>query len=162
MLKDFVPLNLGFQSFSRQQLIQNSSKMARELYLNGENNKVILVADGTYIYFNKSMNFSLERETYSVHKNRNIIKPMVIVTTNGTFVEIFGPHEATKNDAEMLKFIFTKNGPFQQLNSGDIWLLDRGFKDCVDFLKEKGFVPLLPFGVNRNSKQNQLLTNQDL
>lgn len=33
------------------------------------------------------------------------IKPMVIVTTNGRFVEIFGPYKANNNDASILKSI---------------------------------------------------------
>lgn len=89
---DFLPLHLGIQNFTRVFLIKNNSKMAEKLYLGDLNNKVILVADATYIYFNKSQNYSLQRDTYSDQKKRNFIKPMVLVTTNGLIVDIYLDH----------------------------------------------------------------------
>lgn len=65
MLDDFVPVNLGFEYFDRQKIIENTSQMARMLY--GED-KAIIVADATYIYYNKSGNFKLQRITYNDQK----------------------------------------------------------------------------------------------
>lgn len=99
MLQDFVPLDLGFACFTRQNLLENSSQMANQFY--GGEEKVILVADGTYIFCQKSKNYELQRLTYSDQKKRNFVKPMVILTTNGTFVDILGPYQASKNDASI-------------------------------------------------------------
>lgn len=75
--------------------------MARDLYCDGNHDTLISVADGTYIYCNKSGNFDFQRKTYSKQKLRNFIKSMVVVTTDG-YVDVLGPFEATENDAKIM------------------------------------------------------------
>lgn len=103
---DFVPNNLGLHAMSRDILLESVTNTANTLYLDGEKNQAVLIADGTYIFCNKTMNFSKQRECYSGHKRRHLFKPMVLVTTTGRFVEIYGPYKATENDAKILSSIF--------------------------------------------------------
>lgn len=158
LLLDFVPLYLGFQNLTRQDLLQNATVMARQLY--DQNNRVILIADATYIFYEKSGNYNAQRDTYSDQKKRNFVKPMVITTTNGLFVDIFGPFEATKNDAKIIQYVFEHYGPFMQLEAGDIFLLDRGFADSTDFLKSIGFVVKMPEFILKSDKTSQLTTSK--
>lgn len=162
LLNDFVPLELGFANLNRESLLENSTTMARELYCQGNEQKVIIVADGTYIYCNKSQNYDHQRNTYSDQKKRNFIKPMVFVTTNGRFVEIFGPYEATKNDASIMHSVFEKHDSdiMRCMQQGDIFLLDRGFRDCGNFLENKGFVVKMPEFITKTDKSGQLTTEK--
>lgn len=162
LLKDFVPANLGFDCFDRATLIQNTSQMAKILY---GAEKVILVADATYIYINKSGNFKLQRITYNDQKKRNFIKPMIFVTTNGTFVDIFGAYKATQNDAKIMIDVFRTEGTkiMEKLKENDVFLVDRGFRDCVQMLKEKKFDVKMPELIQNDAvgrKTGQLTTKK--
>jgi hypothetical protein len=93
---------------------------------------------GTYCYIQKSFNNEFQRKSYSVQKGRHLVKPFVICTTDGHIVDIYGLFEATKNDATILLDILKKD---QNLNTllkkDDIFILDRGFRDCVKDLENK-------------------------
>ena len=43
----------------------------------------VLVMDGTYMYIQKSGNYSLQRQTFSGHKHRPLVKPKMLVGTDG-------------------------------------------------------------------------------
>lgn len=155
---DFVPLHLGLENLTRQVLLQNSSKMAHVLY--DPDDHIILVADATYVFYVKSGNYEVQRATYNDQKKRNFVKPMVITTSNGFFVDIFGPYKATTNDASILKHVFQNFGPFSQLQPGDIFLLDRGFRDCKEFLETNGFDARMPDFIQKKDKTTQLTTSK--
>lgn len=160
---DFVPKNLGFNSIQREALIRSVSNMAKELYLKNKNNKAVIILDGTYVYCNKTQNYSKQRELYSTHKCRNLFKPMVFVTTTGQFIEVFGPFKALDNDATITKTIFDKYlGPINaKLEPGDVFLLDRGFRDVAKHLTDKGYDIKMPeFIEKKKLGQNQLTTAQ--
>lgn len=160
LLLDFVPSHLDFENITRQKLVENSSEMAHQLYNPG--NHVILIADASYIFYEKSDNhdtaIKIQRDTYSDQKKRNFVKPMNIVTSNGFFVDTFGPFKAKTNDAAILRYVFDRFGPFPQLETNDIFLLDRGFRDCEDFLKSKGFIVKMPEFIEKKDKTSQLST----
>ena len=50
----------------------------------------LIIADVTY------------RETYSGQKKRNRIKPFLVCASDGTIIDIYGPINATVNDAKIL------------------------------------------------------------
>ena len=54
----------------------------------------ILILDGTYIYCQKSANNVLQWRTYSMHKGRPLLKPLLVVTTTGYIVSCLGPYLA--------------------------------------------------------------------
>jgi hypothetical protein len=81
LIKDFVPKHLGFQHMDRNTVLaQHQSVIATEL-LTDSPNQVVLIADGTYIYCEKSSNNEFQRRTYSSHKHRHLVKPMIITTS---------------------------------------------------------------------------------
>lgn len=41
------------------------------------------VADGTYIYTQKSSNYRFQRRSFSIHKGRPLVKLMILVSTTG-------------------------------------------------------------------------------
>ncbi|MFO0003396.1 MAG: transposase family protein [bacterium] len=56
---------------------------------------LVLIADGTYLYCEKSLNNQLQRKTYSGQKKRHLIKPFIIITSDGYIVDVFGLYPAT-------------------------------------------------------------------
>ena len=97
-----------------------------------------LIADGTYLYCEKSLNNKVQRKTYSGQKKRHLIKPFIIVTSDGHIVDVFGPYAATYNDAKIIENIFEKKDDFKKLiHPGDLLILDRGFRDIVKQLEKK-------------------------
>lgn len=103
---DFVPKFLGFANLGRERLLQNTTECARLLHGKNNPDTLITIWDGTYIYCQKSANQAFQKETFSGQKNRNFLRPMVCVTTNGYIIDIFGPFEATSNDAKCMITIF--------------------------------------------------------
>ena len=81
--------------------------------------------------FEKSSNNAFQRKSWSVHKGRHLVKPFVICATDGEIVDIYGLFEANKNDATILSSILKENIDLRELlTENDIFLLDRGFRDC--------------------------------
>lgn len=156
LLLDFVPLHLGFENVTRQTILENSTEMVEQLF--DQRNRLILIADASYIFYEKSGNYEIQRNTYSDQKRRNFIKPMIITTPNGYYIDVFGPYKANTNDASILKHVFDNFGPFQQLEANDIFILDRGFIDCKDFLEAKGFEVKMPEFITKTDKTSQLTT----
>lgn len=52
------------------------------------------VFDGTYIYIQMSSDYVFQRRSYSTHKSRSLLKPMVIVGTDGYILDVIGPYFA--------------------------------------------------------------------
>ena len=116
--------------------------LAQTLFNDVEKNQHILVLDGTYIYKANSNNFHFQRRSYSIHKGRPLIKPIVIVTTTGYFVSIFGPYIADNknNEASILQHIIKTNAKDIRswLSEDDIFIVDRGFRDALPLLEDLG------------------------
>ena len=55
------------------------------------------------------MKFTFQRKTYSMHKGRPLVKPMVIVSTSGYYISVLGPYLARNNDASILNHIMKTN-----------------------------------------------------
>lgn len=81
LMKDFVPAHLGFRHISRETVLKHHQTTMANVLLTDTNHQVVVVMDGTYLYIQKSGHNELQRRTYSVHKHRHLIKPMVITTT---------------------------------------------------------------------------------
>ena len=158
LLINFVPENLGFHHISRDQIINDHTRpLAQTLFRSVEKTQVILVLDGTYIYVNKSNNFHFQRRSYSMHKGRPLIKPMVIVSTTGYFVSILGPYLADRknNDASILTHIINSNAESIRswLSEDDIFIVDRGFRDALPLLADLGIQAEMPKFLMAGQKQ---------
>lgn len=148
-----LPLRFGIKSCIRQDLIVNHTTIiANELC--GTNDTLIVICDGTYASHQKSKNNNYQRKSYSGQKKKHLCKPFTICATDGFVIDMLGPYTANENDASILRKIM--DDPSTGLSSlmcpGDIFVLDRGFRDIVPYLETKGFKVLMP-ALKGNRKQ---------
>jgi hypothetical protein len=85
-MRSFVPLYLGFESITREQIIKDHTRPLAKTLLGGDDDGLILVLDGTYIYIFQKATISPFKEDRSLHKSRPLVKPMVVVITTGQSV----------------------------------------------------------------------------
>ncbi|XP_045216033.2 uncharacterized protein LOC123566193 [Mercenaria mercenaria] len=156
-MRGFVPLYLGIESLTREDIINNHTRPLAKSLFNANNGQLILVLDGTYVYIQKSNNFSFQRRTYSMHKGRPLVKPMVIVTTTGYFVTIMGPYfaDSKNNDASILNHMLKTNTEEIRnfVQEDDVFVVDRGFRDSLSLLEDLGIRAEMPSFINKGQKQ---------
>lgn len=157
LLQHFVPSHLGFQHISREEVISSHTRpLAQSLFGQGMH-PAILVADGTYIYIQKSQQFKFQRKCYSLHKHRPLVKPMVFVSTSGYILSVIGPYysDGKNNDAQILKHIIQNDiEEFKQwVCENDVIIVDRGFRDSVELLHEIGVRTEMPSFVKKGESQ---------
>ncbi|CAF1257807.1 unnamed protein product [Rotaria sordida] len=161
---EFVPQYLGFQSISRQDVINIYSSPLATRLLSEDMNTVVLVADGTYLYLQKSRNNEFQRHTYNLHKHRSLVKPMLITTTTGYILEAYGPYlsDSSNNDAAMQKDILIKNksGILNWIHDHDIIVVDRGFRDSVGLMRALGLDVCMPDFLNGRHRFDALEANR--
>ncbi|XP_072933637.1 uncharacterized protein [Epargyreus clarus] len=159
LVQDFVPRNLGLQHISREQLLQHNLMIPNAIY-NENNQNTIMICDGTYIYINKSSNYMFQKDTYSLHKYRNLLKPFLLVTPDGYIVDCLGPYKATTSDADIMKSLFRdENSPLRQyFQNNDIFILDRGFRDSISLLEACSYKTYMPESLLED--EHQLTTEQ--
>ncbi|CAF2529584.1 unnamed protein product [Rotaria sp. Silwood2] len=153
LLKDFVPAHLGFKHISRQSVLENhQAAIANALLTDNNQQVVVVVMNGTYLYLQKSADNELQRRTYSMHKYRHLVKPMVITITNGYILNVFGPFfgDDKINDANIIKHCLLNNEQdiLKWLHDDDIILLDRGFRDAIPTIQVLGFRVSMPSFLN--------------
>lgn len=152
----FVTENVGFQHITRDQVIEHHTRpLAQTLFGDSSGRQAILVLDGTYIYIKKSGNFRFQRQSFSFHKGRPLVKPMVIVSTTGYFISVLGPYFATNNDASILNHIMKSNVEDIRtwVAEDDIFVVDRGFRDSLVYLEELGIKAEIPSFMEKGEKQ---------
>lgn len=82
---------------------------------------------------------------------RNLVKFMLFVATNGLIAASYGPFEARKNDATILNEIMNEERTiFQELRAGDVVVVDRGFRDVIGALKQRGLIVKTSKGTQSN------------
>lgn len=150
MASSLTPKYLGFAHLSREQLIDRQTATSRLLF--GDN--VVLIWDGTYVYIQKSGNYDFQRKTYSMQKQRCLVKPMIAVTPDEYIVEIYGSFKATENDATILmKIMDGAETPRKYLQDGDTFLLDRGFRDALKSLRRNKLTAFMPSFIEPGESQ---------
>lgn len=149
----------------RQSLAQRILRIPNVLFGNPEasisNQKLIVICDGTYAYLQKSSNYLFQKKSYSLHLYRNLLKMFLIVCPDGYIIDAFGPYEATKSDARIMEELINQNenNPFHWFfHEGDVFILDRGFRDVMNTLKEAGYEAYMP--LTKNAGERQLSTFQ--
>ncbi|XP_053610024.1 uncharacterized protein LOC128674998 [Plodia interpunctella] len=168
LCSEFVPKNLGFDhiygpnraSSYRNELLERILRISNVLFSNSRN-PVITICDGTYFYIQKSSNYAFQRESYSIHKYRNLLKVFLIVSPDGYIIETFGPYEAKKSDASIMEELISErdDNPFHWFfEAGDIFILDRGFRDVIKNLEEAGYEAYMP--LTKDDDERQLTTRQ--
>ncbi|XP_026737081.1 uncharacterized protein LOC113500467 [Trichoplusia ni] len=151
----FVPHHLGLNHINKQQIIERNLLIPNELF--GWHNsevKPIVVLDGTYVYVQKSSNYKYQKKTYSLHKYQNLVKPFLIVCTDGYIIDVWGPYPATTSDAEIIKKEFGNESLLRQyFESGDAFILDRGFRDALPLLNDCGYRTYVPSSLQQGESQ---------
>lgn len=153
--KDALPLHFGAQSCSRDDLIANhTSPYVQKLH--EYENRLILIYDGTYLRHEKSSNNYYQRKSYSGQKKVPLCKPFTVCTTDGFVIDTYGPYVGTMNDAEIMKVVLSDpHGLRILLKEGDVFIVDRGFRDIKQYLESEGFIVLMPA---LKGKRKQLTT----
>ncbi|XP_033729800.1 uncharacterized protein LOC117318996 [Pecten maximus] len=139
---------VGFQHITRNEVIKEHTRpLAQELFGSIINKPSILVLDGTCIYIQKSHNFKFQRRSYSMHKTRPLVKPMMYVTTTGYIVSVLGPYLADykNNDANILKH--NVKGNMENLTE---WIKE---EDVMVVDREMGIHTEMPRFLSRGQKQ---------
>lgn len=157
LLQDFVPRNLGINQLRREELLQHNLLIPNGLYGNGNN--AIVICDGTYVYIHKSSNYMFQKQSYSLHKFRNLLKPFLIVACDGYIVDCFGPYKATTSDADIMSNLFREGSALRSyFRDDDVFILDRGFRDCISLLEGCGYRTCMPESLLEG--EHQLTTAQ--
>ncbi|CAF4590004.1 unnamed protein product, partial [Rotaria socialis] len=156
LMQNFVPYHVGCQHVSREAILaQHQTTVATELLTNGRD-QVVLIADGTYFFCQKSSNNDFQRRTYSQHKHRHLGKPMIITASDGYIISSLGPFftDSLNNDAAILKHCMLNNEQevLSWLRDNDVLVLDRGFRNTVNTLNRLGLQVAMP-GFLHNKKQ---------
>lgn len=125
----------------------------------GGEGKPIVIMDGTYLYVQKSSNYMYQKNTYSLHKYRNLMKPFIICCSDGYSVDVLGPFPATTSDAQVIQNAFNDDSkPLRQyFLAGDVFILDRGFRDCVPLLEQNNYS--VHVSASREEGESQLSTH---
>lgn len=142
---EFVPRHLGLDHMTREEAVARNLTIPAHIF-GGDHNAAIFVFDGTYLYVQKSSNFLFQRITYSLHKYRNLVKPFLVVCTDGYIVDVVGPYAATTSDATIMRSLMEdENSAWHWfLRERDVFILDRGFRDSIASIEECGYIAHMP------------------
>lgn len=83
LVNNFVASNLGINNITREEMNTKYTKSISKKLYNADDDSIVTVWDGTYVYIEKSSNYKFQKETYSLHKGRNLVKMMMVVSTTG-------------------------------------------------------------------------------
>ncbi|KAF9816543.1 hypothetical protein SFRURICE_010702 [Spodoptera frugiperda] len=99
----FVPMHLGLTHTNVQNVASRNRTIPEGLFgdssMASDVKPAIVICDGTYVYVQSSSNYKYQKQTYSLHKYANLVKPFLITCCDGYILECTGPYEATKNDS---------------------------------------------------------------
>ncbi|KMQ82323.1 hypothetical protein RF55_23363 [Lasius niger] len=75
---------------------------------------------------------------------------MVAVAPDGHIIDLFGPFDANKSDADIMLSLFKDpNGVRSRFQQKDIFIVDRGFASAIPVLEGYGFVVKMPEFIER-------------
>ena len=80
--------------------VNHTTEIARVLFADSQIDVTNTVANDTYIYIEKSGDCAFQRCTYSVHKERPLIKPMLLGAINGYIFTVLGLYRADGNNSD--------------------------------------------------------------
>lgn len=155
----FVPENIGYQAITRQQYIdRHVTDFSNKLYNTQPENRIAIVYnDCSYLDIEKSSCFQVLRQSYCLHKNKHLVKPSMMVAPDGYILNIQGPYfsNAANNDAAIILNELQRdlNGIQDWFEEGDMFIVDRGYRDAVVALEAMGFVVRMPPLLHRGQRQ---------
>lgn len=164
LMARFVPENIGFQAIPRDQFIERHvTEFANALYNPEPDRRIaILYEDCTYLDVEKSSCFAALRNSYCVPKKRHLVKPCMLTGSDGYLLDIQGPYfsNPANNDARIMlnEFQNDMNGMREWLRGGDVFVLDRGYRDAIGHLEAMGMIVRSPPFLEQG--QNQFTTEE--
>ena len=94
-MTSFVPNHLSLAHINGNEVISNhTTTFGKVLFGDTKSDVATAVADGTYIYIVKSVNYSFQRRFYYVHKGKPLLKLMMLETTDDYILTVLGPYLA--------------------------------------------------------------------
>ncbi|CAL8071538.1 unnamed protein product [Orchesella dallaii] len=153
----FVPNHLGYQHIQRQDYIRSHHTILASTICGAGMEQAIVVLDGTYFYCQKSSNYMLQRELWSMHKGRPLTKAMMVIAPDGYILAVEALYKANgeNNDASILKDMVHVEGGFMTFfREGDMILYDRGFRDCSALAKRLNLQTRMPHFLPKGQKQH--------
>lgn len=108
----FVDSHVGFGHTSRQELIESHARKFFNSVLNVSEDNLVVILDATYLYIEKPSDHKLQRDTFSMHKHRNLVKTMFVVCPDGYLLAADGLYLANgkNNDANILEAMLLQSG----------------------------------------------------
>ena len=74
-----------------------------------------------------------------MHKHRPLVIPFIVTSSDGYIIDILGPFDANISDAKIMNSISENNNRRSSFfKPGDVFLVDRGFRDSVKTLEKLG------------------------
>ncbi|XP_074595462.1 uncharacterized protein LOC141850685 [Brevipalpus obovatus] len=165
LYNSFIPNYLGFSHLStRQQASQHATLMDIKLLLTEQqrlDRVKITIWAGTYFFIQKTMNIELQKKLYSGQKKAPLFKPMICVLSNGYIYDVVTYNHGSINDAQILRNILSSNSEFAStFQPGDVFALDRGFRDIVPELLAEGFSVFTPGSAGSSGQLSWEQANQ--
>ena len=149
--KFIIPKYIGINHTTREFLLTRQSPIAKAIF---STSNLILIADGTYVYHQKSANNFCQRKSFSMQKLTHLCKPFTLCTSDGYIIDFFGPYNADSNDAKIFNDILhNETELISMLEAGDVFVLDRGFRDILPYIKKQNYIPYMPSFMPKNEKQ---------
>ena len=124
---------LGLSQIERTKVGEDhTTNFARVFFADSKTDIAIAVAGGTYIYIEKGGDYSFQRRSYSVHKGRPLVKPMMLMATDGYILTIPVPYLANgkNSDAKITENMLKSNSEDIRncFREGYVLIVDRGSK----------------------------------
>ena len=114
IVKDFFHKIIGPSCLTREEWLTKNTVLVKESF-DLAYDVLVLIADGFYIYCEKSSNNEVQRMLWSGQKTRHLVKPFVICAANGRIVDVYGPYPAKANDASIIEDILKKKTDLRNL-----------------------------------------------
>ena len=159
LAKNFVPLWVGLNCENMRSRIKNNTSFFANAIHEISDKNIMTVWDATYIYCEKSgVDYTFQKDSFSVHKGRNLVKPMLGCTTNGYFIEATPPKKAYESDSTILNDLMKdKSSGFDHFFvTGDMFILDKGFIRSKTTLQNEGMLVQIPLSAPYGNKSKHL------
>ena len=115
------------------------------------------MVDLAYIYTEKSGKHSFQRRSYSVHNGKPLLKPMMLVATDGYILTVLCPYLVDGENSDAINTGHMLNFNVEDITDwfeGDVVIvIGHGFRDPVDILKDFGINNQIPHFLNKSQKQ---------
>lgn len=159
--KSFVPESMGSKQLTRETLLTHLTPTVKELFGLKED-QAVFIADGTYLYCEKSFDNFFQYQTYSSQLKCHLIKVFIICCPDGYIIDCYPSFPATSNDASIIvKILQSQPEMVQLIRPGDLILLDRGFRDAVSTLtKTYNLAVRMPLSINDDDDSDSTRADQ--